>query len=116
MADVERLAALHEWVGPVDAGLGTVASIHYNLFLGSLVDHASGPKRDLEEFARLRRTGTFLCTEAGHGNSASQLETTATYDRTTGEFVLHTPTRPRPSSCRTPAPPAVPSPLSSPPG
>ncbi|MES9510641.1 acyl-CoA dehydrogenase [Streptomyces sp. NPDC000609] len=91
VADVERLAALHEWVGPVDAGLGTVASIHYNLFLGSLVDHASGPKRDLEEFARLRRTGTFLCTEAGHGNSASQLETTATYDRTTGEFVLHTP-------------------------
>ncbi|MEU9622232.1 MULTISPECIES: acyl-CoA dehydrogenase [unclassified Streptomyces] len=91
VADVERLAALHEWVGPVDAGLGTVASIHYNLFLGSLVDHASGPKRDLGEFARLRRTGTFLCTEAGHGNSASQLETTATYDRTTGEFVLHTP-------------------------
>ncbi|MFF8914535.1 acyl-CoA dehydrogenase [Streptomyces sp. NPDC015032] len=91
VADVERLAALHEWVGPVDAGLGTVASIHYNLFLGSLVDHASGPERDLGEFASLRRTGTFLCTEAGHGNSAAQLETTATYDRATGEFLLHTP-------------------------
>ncbi|WTJ42489.1 acyl-CoA dehydrogenase family protein [Streptomyces atratus] len=91
VADVERLAALHEWVGPVDAGLGTVASIHYNLFLGSLLDHASGPDRDLGELADLRRTGTFLCTEAGHGNSASQLETTATYDRAAREFVLHTP-------------------------
>lgn len=91
VVDVERLAALHEWVGPVDAGLGTVASIHYNLFLGSLLDHTAGPDRDLREFAELRRTGTFLCTEAGHGNSAAQLETTATYDRTTGEFVLNTP-------------------------
>ncbi|MFC9618553.1 acyl-CoA dehydrogenase [Streptomyces sp. NPDC056930] len=91
VADVERLTALHEWVGPVDAGLGTVASIHYNLFLGSLLEHTSGPNRDLREFFELRRTGTFLCTEAGHGNSASQLETTATYDRTAGEFVLNTP-------------------------
>ncbi|MER6105515.1 acyl-CoA dehydrogenase [Streptomyces sp. NPDC001832] len=91
VVDVERLAALHEWVGPVDAGLGTVASIHYNLFLGSLLDHTSGPNRDLREFAELRRTGTFLCTEAGHGNSAAQLETTATYERSTGEFVLNTP-------------------------
>ncbi|MFJ7198453.1 MULTISPECIES: acyl-CoA dehydrogenase [unclassified Streptomyces] len=91
VADVERLAALHEWVGPVDAGLGTVASIHYNLFLGSLVDHAPGPDRDLGELVGLRRTGTFLCTEAGHGNSAAQLETTATYDRAAREFVLHTP-------------------------
>lgn len=91
VVDVERLAALHEWVGPVDAGLGTVASIHYNLFLGSLLDHTAGPDRDLRDFAELRRTGTFLCTEAGHGNSAAQLETTATYERTTGEFVLNTP-------------------------
>ncbi|MGW2182812.1 acyl-CoA dehydrogenase family protein [Streptomyces sp. NPDC001732] len=90
--DVRRLTALHEWVGPVDPGLGTVASIHYNLFLGSFFDHSSGrPDRDLQDFARLRRTGTFLCTEAGHGNSAAQLETTATYDHAAGEFVLHTP-------------------------
>ncbi|MFB7916304.1 acyl-CoA dehydrogenase [Streptomyces sp. NPDC056061] len=91
VADVERLTALHEWVGPVDAGLGTVASIHYNLFLGSLLDHPAGPDRELGEFVDLRRTGTFLCTEAGHGNSASQLETTAAYDAASREFVLHTP-------------------------
>ncbi|MCX4965438.1 acyl-CoA oxidase [Streptomyces sp. NBC_00654] len=91
VADVERLTALHEWVGPVDAGLGTVASIHYNLFLGSLVDHTAGPERDLREFTELRRTGTFLCTESGHGNSAAQLETTATYDPAARAFTLHTP-------------------------
>ncbi|MEE1752892.1 acyl-CoA dehydrogenase [Streptomyces sp. SP18CS02] len=90
VTDVERLAALHEWAGPVDPGLGTVASIHYNLFLGSLLDH-DGARRDLREFSELRRIGTFLCTEAAHGNSAAQLETTATYDPESGGFILHTP-------------------------
>lgn len=88
--DVERLSALHEWVGAVDPGLGTVASIHYNLFLGSLLDH-DGDRRDLREFTSLARTGTFLCTEADHGNSASQLETTAAYDPDSRTFLLHTP-------------------------
>src|SRR5262249_21656404 len=38
-ADPVALAALHEWTALVDGGLTTVAGIHYNLFLGSLVDH-----------------------------------------------------------------------------
>ncbi|MFD9812021.1 acyl-CoA dehydrogenase [Streptomyces sp. NPDC059080] len=89
-SDIEQLAALHEWVGPVDPGLLTVGSIHFNLFLGSLLDH-DGDRRDLRDFTSLRRTGTFLCTEAGHGNSASSLETTAAYDPATRTFLLHTP-------------------------
>ncbi|MFB7663626.1 acyl-CoA dehydrogenase [Kitasatospora sp. NPDC056138] len=91
-SDVERLTALHEWAAPVDGGLTTVAGIHYNLFLGSLLDHDPLRQRDLTDFTAMRRTGVFLCTEAGHGNSAAQLETTATLDRATGGFVLHTPT------------------------
>ncbi|MFD0509348.1 hypothetical protein ACFQ0G_53580 [Streptomyces chiangmaiensis] len=42
VTDVEDLTALHEWAGPVDAGMATIASIHYNLFLGSLVDYGGG--------------------------------------------------------------------------
>lgn len=89
--DVERLTALHEWAGPADPTMGIIASIHYNLFLGSVVDHDHAG-RDLGEYARMSRTGTFLCTEVGHGNSAIQLETTATRDPETGGFILHTPT------------------------
>ncbi|MER6695525.1 acyl-CoA oxidase, partial [Streptomyces minutiscleroticus] len=88
--DIEQLSAVHEWMGAVDQGLGTVASIHFNLFLGSLLDH-DGRQRDLREFTALTRTGTFLCTEAAHGNSASQLETTAAYDPDSRTFLLHTP-------------------------
>jgi acyl-CoA oxidase len=90
VGDLERLAALHEWSAVVDGGLAAVAGILYNLFLGSLLDHDG--RRNLADFTQLRRTGTFLCTELGHGNDAVRLETTATHDPATGGFVLHTPT------------------------
>jgi acyl-CoA oxidase len=89
--DPHRLASLHEWTGPVDGGLCTVASIHYNLFLGSLLDHDTD-SRDLSAFISMERTGTFLCTELAHGNDVASMETTAVLDRTTGGFVLDTPT------------------------
>ncbi|OSC74720.1 acyl-CoA oxidase [Streptomyces sp. BF-3] len=90
-ADPRALAALHEWLGPVDPALTTVAGIHYNLFLGSLLDHDADTRRDLSAFLAMRRVGTFLCTEVAHGNDAAAIETTATYDRERDGFVLHTP-------------------------
>ncbi|MEU6366226.1 acyl-CoA dehydrogenase [Streptomyces sp. NPDC046931] len=90
-ADPHRLAALHEWIGPVDGGLTTLASIHYNLFLGSLVDH-DHEGRDLSAFTALDCTGTFLCTELEHGNDVASMETVAVFDRRSGGFRLHTPT------------------------
>ncbi|SER10546.1 Acyl-coenzyme A oxidase [Streptomyces sp. yr375] len=91
--DPALLTGLHEWAAIVDGGGGltTVASIHYNLFLGSLLDHDDNAPRDLAEFTSLRRIGTFLCTEVDHGNDAPALETTARLDPETGGFVLHTP-------------------------
>lgn len=89
--DPRALAAMHEWLAPVDPALTTVAGIHYNLFLGSLLDHDTDSTRDLSDFLRLRRIGTFLCTEVAHGNDAAAVETTATYDPARDGFVLHTP-------------------------
>ncbi|MEU6932401.1 acyl-CoA dehydrogenase [Streptomyces sp. NPDC046374] len=88
--DAHRLAALHEWTGFVDGGLCTLASVHYNLFLGSLLDH-DGYRRDLTAYTTMERTGTFLCTELAHGNDVAALETVAVLDRETGGFELHTP-------------------------
>ncbi len=85
------LAAMHEWTSIVDGGLATVAGIHYNLFLGSLLDHDGDERRDLDDFTELSRIGVFLCTELAHGNDAAALETTATLEPATDEFILHTP-------------------------
>ncbi|WP_329225503.1 MULTISPECIES: acyl-CoA dehydrogenase [unclassified Streptomyces] len=90
-SDPRALAALHAWLGPVDPALTTVAGIHYNLFLGSLLDHDRVGRRDLSDYLTMRRIGTFLCTEVAHGNNAAAMETTATYDRERDGFVLHTP-------------------------
>ncbi|WTW50758.1 acyl-CoA oxidase (plasmid) [Streptomyces sp. NBC_00015] len=92
VTDATALAALHEWVGAVDAGAGTIASIHFNLFLGSLLDHDHAG-RDLNPYIRMEKIGTFLCTERAHGNDVSAMETTATFDRAAGDFVLNTPNR-----------------------
>ncbi|MFJ8255403.1 acyl-CoA dehydrogenase [Streptomyces sp. NPDC094466] len=89
--DPVELTAIHEWAGAVDPGMATIVAIHYNLFFGSLVDHEAAG-RDLSEYVRAGRIGTFLCTEVAHGNDAAHMETTATYDRATREFVLNTPT------------------------
>ncbi|MEU1086396.1 acyl-CoA dehydrogenase [Streptomyces sp. NPDC005892] len=89
--DVRALTAMHEWLGPVDPTLATVAGIHYNLFLGSLLDHDSEGRRDLSGLLHMDEIGTFLCTEVAHGNDAAEVETTATYDRARDGFVLRTP-------------------------
>lgn len=90
-ADPARLASLHEWAAVVDGGLATIAGIHYNLFLGSLLDHHDDPRRNLDAVISMRSTGVFLCTEVGHGNDAPNLETTAVFNPATGGFALHTP-------------------------
>ncbi len=89
--DPRGIAALHEWAAPMDVATITVAGIHYNLFLGSVVDDRVTPPRDLADFGTMARIGTFLCTERAHGNDAAALETVARYDREHDEFVLHTP-------------------------
>ncbi|WP_327695422.1 acyl-CoA dehydrogenase family protein [Streptomyces sp. NBC_00459] len=89
--DPRGLAALHEWICPMDGPTVTVATIHYNLFLGSVVDDQVSPPRDLTDFTTMSRIGTFLVTERAHGNDVPALETVARYDRERDEFVLHTP-------------------------
>lgn len=94
--DARLLAGLHEWAGFVDGGLCTLASIHYNLFIGSLLDHDCYG-RDLSTFTSMKRVGTFLCTEMAHGNDVASLQTVAALDPTTGGFILNTP---NPGACK----------------
>ncbi|MFF7366814.1 acyl-CoA dehydrogenase family protein [Streptomyces tricolor] len=94
--DIESLVAMHEWAGVVDAGMATIASIHWNLHVGSLLDH-DRDGRDMYPYATMARIGTFLCTELDHGNDAASLETTATFDPETGGFFLDTPS---PGACK----------------
>ncbi|HEV8555487.1 MAG TPA: acyl-CoA dehydrogenase [Actinophytocola sp.] len=95
VADPYRLCAMHEWAVLTDIGLAVAITVHYNLCLGSILAHGQGRDDLLQIIADLEAVntvGVFLATELGYGNNLVNLETVASFEAGTGEFVLHTPT------------------------
>lgn len=68
-------------------------TVHDTVFVPTLQSLASPEQQKLVEEARLYHIlGAYAQTEIGHGSNVKGLETTATFDETTDEFVLHSPT------------------------
>jgi acyl-CoA oxidase len=92
--DPRRLFALQEASALIDGTLHALIAIHYNLCLGTIVDHLDA-RPDLIEHVReldtMRSIGVFLATELGYGNNVAALETQAQFDPDSGGFILHTP-------------------------
>uniref|UniRef100_A0A7S1RMW9 Acyl-coenzyme A oxidase n=1 Tax=Alexandrium catenella TaxID=2925 RepID=A0A7S1RMW9_ALECA len=68
--------------------------IHFSMFLTFLRTQASKEQQDawLEPALSGRFLGAYAQTELGHGSNIRALETTATFDRATDEFVVDSPT------------------------
>jgi acyl-CoA oxidase len=78
-----------------DLSLMVKAGVQFGLFAGAIL-HLGTEKhhaRYLADAVSGRLLGCFAMTETGHGSNVQALGTTATYDETTGEFVVHTPTK-----------------------
>ncbi|EUA33413.1 acyl-CoA dehydrogenase, middle domain protein [Mycobacterium xenopi 4042] len=60
----------------------------------------------MKKIINLELRGCFAMTETGHGSDVQSLETTATYDAATQEFVIDSPPRPhvRTTSAEQPKP------------
>ncbi|XP_068215549.1 peroxisomal acyl-coenzyme A oxidase 1-like, partial [Palaemon carinicauda] len=68
--------------------------IHYNVFLPAVAGQGDAEQRK-EWIGRIEKgevLGTYAQTELGHGSFLRGLETTATYDPATQEFIIHSPT------------------------
>jgi len=68
--------------------------IHFSMFLTFLRTQASKEQQEawLDLALEGRFLGAYAQTELGHGSNIRALETTATLDRATDEFVVHSPT------------------------
>ena len=76
-----------------DLSLLVKVGVQFGLCGGAV--HQLGTRRHHERYlqaiATLELPGAFAMTETGHGSDVQHLETTATYDPETQEFVIHTP-------------------------
>lgn len=73
---------------------GNPLSVHFVMFVPTLLGQGTSDQQAefLGRAWNLEILGTYAQTELGHGTFIRGLETTATYDASTEEFVLNSPT------------------------
>jgi len=88
-----RIFAAHELAAIIDPAMTTKMTVQFNLFGGTVLKLGTERhhKELLEGIDNLNDVGCFGLTELGYGNNAVEMETTATYDEKTKEFIVHTP-------------------------
>ncbi len=92
--DVGAAVTMIEMLAMSDLSLMVKAGVQWGLFGGAIEN--LGTERHHDAYVRplidLDLLGCFAMTETGHGSDVQSLETTATYDAATDEFVIHSPT------------------------
>ncbi len=92
--DVGAAVTMIEMLAMSDLSLMVKAGVQWGLFGGAIEN--LGTERHHDAYVRriidLDLLGCFAMTETGHGSDVQSLETTATYDASTDEFVIHSPT------------------------
>lgn len=76
-----------------DLSLWVKSGVQWGLFGGAVENLGTERHRDVvKRLISLDLLGCFAMTESGHGSDVANLETTATYDPQSQEFVVHSPT------------------------
>ncbi|XP_020099842.1 acyl-coenzyme A oxidase 3, peroxisomal-like [Ananas comosus] len=91
-AEMRKLAFL-ECLGIYDHSLAIKIGVHFFLWGGAI--QFFGTKRHHDKWLKDTEDyvvkGCFAMTELGHGSNVRGIETIATYDKSSGEFVINTP-------------------------
>ncbi|CAI7932679.1 unnamed protein product [Closterium sp. NIES-54] len=80
-------------IGHIDLSLAIKTGVQYSLWGGSVLN--LGTKRHFDKYFdkidSLEYPGCFAMTELHHGSNVQGIQTTATFDRSTDEFIINTP-------------------------
>lgn len=91
--DPENIFTMHEMLGYIDGNLATKFTVQFNLFGGTIIGLGGVNHEEfLDKLDSLDIIGCFCLTELGYGNNAIEMETTATYDNNTKNFIINCPT------------------------
>ncbi|HET8614141.1 MAG TPA: acyl-CoA dehydrogenase [Actinomycetales bacterium] len=90
--DVGGGVVAFEMLGYGDLSLLVRSGVQWGLFGGAVLSLGTERHHELlDDIASLRLPGCFAMTETDHGSDVQSLRTTATYDESTDELVVHTP-------------------------
>ena len=92
--DVGAAVTMIEMLAMSDLSLMVKAGVQWGLFGGAIENLGTERhhKAYVPKIINLELLGCFAMTETGHGSDVQSLETTATYDPKTDEFVINSPT------------------------
>ncbi|MEZ4825291.1 MAG: acyl-CoA dehydrogenase [Bacteroidia bacterium] len=91
--NMSKYIAVFEGMGYHDLSLTIKFGVQFGLFGGSILGLGTEKHhlKYLPDAGSLKLPGCFAMTEANHGSNVRDIETTATYDHETEEFIIHTP-------------------------
>lgn len=92
--DVGRSAIDFEMCAHGDLSVTIKSGVQFGLFGGAVTSLGTGWHHEtyLRDIITLALPGCYAMSEIGHGSDVSSLETTLTYDRSSDEIVVHSPT------------------------
>ena len=91
--DMGSYVVVFEMLGYHDISLAIKFGVHFGLFGGSVMALGTKKHHDkyLKDIGTMALPGCFAMTETNHGSNVRELKTTATYDKSTDEIIINTP-------------------------